>query len=444
MPPTTDTPTEGIVIGTATYGNSRRPVAIPYEVADLHVQISGKSGYGKTEEMATMARQVMEAGHGLILLEKAGNLFQRVLDYVPRSRFEDVIVFNMADYDWPIGFNPLDQFAGMTRAAAVDSLVSLLEHKIGRENKGVWAPEVLHHGLMTIAETPGLTFVDLLALLNPRTADEVAWADHVTRQLTDPELLRWWQEHEMKPKAERTKKVDPVSSRMWHFTARKELRNIIGQSKSAFTWQEVLQGNKILLMSFKGVPADSVELMCAMAMSSLWASIKATPKETLSFLMLDESREFMSIPINLEEMLLQARKHRVSVILANQQLSHLKPIDLEDAAMNNMASKIVFGTFDKDAMAWRRNLRIDDQIFIDLPKREAVARVMTPSGVKSTVTIKTLEATKPTGLADALIEQSRGLYGKRAKDVQREIEERRRPPDQPKRQRPPDIPGWGV
>jgi hypothetical protein len=38
---------------------------------------------------------------------------------------------------------------------------------------------------------------------------------------------------------------------MWQFISRPELRSVMGQSKSAFTWRDVLLGNKILLMSFK-------------------------------------------------------------------------------------------------------------------------------------------------------------------------------------------------
>jgi hypothetical protein len=135
LPPTSAVPSEGIVLGMSTYPGQQRPVALSFEDALMHTFLAGATGTGKTEAMATMARQIIDAGHGLILMEKAGNLLDKILDYVPDWRYEDVVVFDMNDRDYPIPFNQLDQG---DRGAAVDHLYKLLWYKMGGErNMGV-------------------------------------------------------------------------------------------------------------------------------------------------------------------------------------------------------------------------------------------------------------------------------------------------------------------
>lgn len=447
LAPTATLVDEGIQLGVSTYPGQQRPVFIDYLSMLRHFLVLGKIGKGKSELMASMARQIMDAGHGLILLEISGDLHSKILDYVPQSRFEDVIVLDMADQQFPIPFNILDQGS---RSAAVDDLYTLLEYKMGgARGMGVWASEVLYHGLQTIAETPGLSFFDILALLDPQTSAEKSWSNQVIAGLQDDELKRWWAaQGRERAKSDWSKKVEPVRSRMWQFISRPELRNIMGQSKSAFTWQEVLLENKILLISFKGVPEDAVSLACAMFMQSLWKAIKSTKKDTLSFLMLDESAEFMDLPINLQKILEQARKHRVSTIMAAQQLDQFNPPSLQRSVLQNMNSRVVFDTFSDDANAMRRETGVEASYFINQPDHEAIAHIKTPGGMAPPVTIHTLppdyERIK-NNMSVALIEQSRKLYGTPINVVHREIENRRRPPGyQPPEDRPrPPLSGAG-
>ena len=176
------------------------------------------------------------------------------------------------------------------------------------------------------------------------------------------------------------KRSSRYRSRMWQFISRPELRSVMGQSKSAFTWRDVLLGNKILLMSFKGVPDEAVGLACASFMQSLWDTIKATPKDNLSFLMLDEAAEFMDGTLDLQKVFQQARKHNIGVIMANQEMDQM-PKNLERTTLNNARNKIAFNTFSDDANTWRREMMIDAANFQNLPKHEAIVRLMTPAGL---------------------------------------------------------------
>ena len=176
-----------------------------------------------------------------------------------------------------------------------------------------------------------------------------------------------------------------------------------------------------------GVPDEAVGLACASFMQSLWDTIKATPKDNLSFLMLDEAAEFMDGTLDLQKVFQQARKHNIGVIMANQEMDQM-PKNLERTTLNNARNKIAFNTFSDDANTWRREMMIDAANFQNLPKHEAIVRLMTPAGFIVSVTIHTLKPDKERikkSMADMLRQQSRDLYSTPLKQVQLDISGRR-------------------
>lgn len=105
----------------------------------------GQTGTGKSALLSHMARQIMNGGKGLIVMETEGNLLDSVLGYVPRERVDDVVVLDLSDRLVPADFDPLDQG---DPHAAIDDLIGLFEHLYGRES--IWAPEYIDHGLQTL------------------------------------------------------------------------------------------------------------------------------------------------------------------------------------------------------------------------------------------------------------------------------------------------------
>ena len=73
-----------------------------------HVYIIGKTGMGKTTMIENMIVQDIQHGHGVAFVDPHGDSIEKVLNYIPSSRINDVIYFNPSDLDFPIAFNPLE------------------------------------------------------------------------------------------------------------------------------------------------------------------------------------------------------------------------------------------------------------------------------------------------------------------------------------------------
>jgi hypothetical protein len=387
----------------------------------MHTQILGKTGQGKTQLMGDMGRQIMEQGFGLIAIEREGNLYQNLLDHVPSKRMDDVYLFDVSDTEHPISFNVLAQG---NPYAVIDQIVALFTHKYG---VSLWAEEYLEQGLRTIVAS-GLTLVDLPRLLMPR-ADEIEWADNLVRKLQDSELRRWWMMQDNRDRKQQQQRSDPALSRLQKLSTRPELRAILGQQETTLNMKEIVRDNKILLVNLKGAPEATAALVGTMLMDAAWAAVKDTPKEVPGFVMLDEFGDFMDLPTPIPSMFAQARKYGTGFIVANQDMGQLTK-QVAEAVTTNALNKLIFNSNSKDAasMISEFGKGIDVEDITNLPIRNALARIQTPSGIARPASIQTLDALPRTGNAQQIIRMSRDKYSKPIREVQAEMEGRYKKP----------------
>lgn len=427
LPATAAIPGAGLVIGHSTFPGDERPVALAYKEAVKHLHILGPTGTGKTTLLSNLAMQIMQKNHGLIILESKGDLFEAVLDRVPRRRIEDIIVLDVNDTSNPVGFNVLNSG---TSHAAVDELSRITIGMYG-DHGGIYAPMLLYYGLHALAETTGATFIELPSLLTPQSQEEAAWRDQVIRSLKNRDVRQFWQRYLDDTNKERDRMAAPVHNRIWQLCVRPEIRNIIGQSRSSFTFEEVLRDNKILLINLNGVRVGeaTASITGTLLMNALWSAVRTVRKSKPSFLFVDEFQDFVNLPVNAADMLAKMRSFGLGMVLAHQDLDQLSKVrGLEQAVLANARSKVIFQTSARDARAMQREFGrlVTEDDFINLGAYEAIARIATSDGVSAPITITTEPPSNTTNVANAVRAASRTRYGRQIAEVEAEIETRRR------------------
>lgn len=79
------------------FRGQKKRFGIKREDRRKHVYIIGKTGMGKSTVLENMTIQDIQAGRGVAVVDPHGEYAERMLDFVPASRVEDVIYFNPAD-----------------------------------------------------------------------------------------------------------------------------------------------------------------------------------------------------------------------------------------------------------------------------------------------------------------------------------------------------------
>lgn len=439
---TAEVASEGRVLGTSTYSGHERPIALPYKYATRHMVVAGGSGTGKTAFLVNCFAQDVQKGYGAIVMDAGDSqsdetMFSGALSSIPLHRVKDSIVINVAnESSSPVGFNIFEQTDPRTIA---DQMVHLFQG-LFNDISGVWLPQLLYHGVYTLAAHGGLSFVDLSTLLYPQTPEEKEWAAYVISNVKDPNVRDWWARWQAMDLSKQQTRLEPLYNRIWQVLSRPEIINIIGQSKSTFSIQEALGENKIVLINLAGLSSDTAKIIGTLFMNAIWTSARRIKSPQPNYLYLDEFQVMTSnLSVNLDDLLSRARKHNLGLAMATQYFQEGVPKEVRSAAVNNALTKVIFRVGSEEARLWNAEFDrdLDNRDFKNLNNYEAYVRLGSETGVAD-VSLKTLTPQVPLGTTKAVRDFSRETYGRPLVDVVAEREQRRKvPKTSSKKKRPP-------
>lgn len=420
----------GRVIARSNFPGAARPIALGVVESAQHLQVVGPTGSGKTALLTNLIAQDMNAGRGVVLIESKGDLFQAALDRVPERRLADVVLLDVSDTEYPVGFNILQ---GSPFVVAAD-IQRLFDHLYPQDARGVRVRAGFYHLILTLmlsTEAGGqMTFADIQPLATP-TPDQEQFSRLLVKGVSHvEELAGWWSDITSLGRPQRNAYFKPLLDRIWQLTSRRSLRNIIGQSVSTVDLADVIRGQKLLLVNLGRATEgkDTAGLLGSLLLNSVWSAVQggaASPARP-TMLYLDEFQDFLNLPIAPADMFAQARSLGLAMTVAHQHLGQLTP-ELQQATSSNARSTVVFQTSVDDAADFARqfgrSLREDD--FVNLARFEVIMRLATSSGVSSPMTGVTLPPVDPTGFGAEERRLSRSTYGRPVAEVEAAIKQRR-------------------
>src|SRR5438093_2821835 len=373
------------ILGRIDFRDDRRLFGIKRADRRAHLYVIGKTGTGKSTLLENLARQDIECGRGLALLDPHGDLVERLLAAVPDQRKSDLLYCNVPDVANPVGFNPLENVAPYRRPLAASGLLEVFK-KIWIDTWGPRLEHILRNALLALLDQPEATLAGVLRLLDDKTFRRSAMVHVANAAVRD----FWLREYESYPARFRVEAIAPIQNKVGPFLTNPLLRNIVTQPKSAFELRRVMDEGKILLVNLaKGkIGEDVAALLGAMLVSKIGlAALSRTdvPEEERRdfFVYLDEFQSFTTL--SLANMLSELRKYRVGMILAHQYLSQLD-LQIRDAILGNVGTMIAFrlGLTDAEILEneFRPELSVTD--LIGLPNYHIYVKLMI-NGVASRV-----------------------------------------------------------
>jgi hypothetical protein len=175
-----DIPDEGLFLGTNVFRGEKRKIFIKNEDRFRHFYIIGQTGTGKSSTLQIMARQDFQEGRGVCIVDPHGSLIEDLLPYIPRSRADDVIYFNPADTERPMGLNLLEGKTPEERDLIALDAMNMMVKMFGEEIFGPRIQDYFRNGCLTLMEDEeeGGAITDLVRLF---TDDE--WQKYKERCL---------------------------------------------------------------------------------------------------------------------------------------------------------------------------------------------------------------------------------------------------------------------
>ena len=388
-----------------------------------HMHIIGKTGMGKTSLILNMAVSDIRNGSGFALVDPHGDLADALLDYIPENRIKDVVYFNPQDLDYPIAFNVLGDVPENQRHIVSDGLVGVFK-KIWADSWGPRLEYILRNAILTLLENENSTLLDIMRILVDKN-----FRANIVYKMQDPVLKQFWlNEYDGYTDKLLVEAISPIQNKVGQFTSSPLIRNIIGQAKSSINLREIMDQKKILIMNLsKGAVGEGgAQLLGAMMITKMqlaaMSRVDIPEKDRQDFYAyIDEFQNFSTD--SFAEILSEARKYRLSLILAHQYVEQLSEV-VRGAVFGNVGTTIVFRIGAADAEFMEREftpvLTIED--LVNLPKWKIYLKLMIDGVTSQPFSADTLPDPEPELISnrDKIVEFSRQTYGKPRASLQNE------------------------
>ncbi len=305
------------------FHNVRRKFGIKTDDRRRHMYLIGKTGMGKSTALENMVMADINAGNGLVVIDPLGDLVEKVIDFIPSHRVNDIIYFNPADFDHPVAFNVLEAIDPNHHHLVASGLIAVFK-KIWVDSWGPRLEYVLRNCILSLLEYPGSTLLGVTRLLVDKR-----YRAKIVARVSDPIVKAFWvDEFAAYSNQFRTEAISPIQNKVGQFLSSSVIRNIVGQPKSSFDLRWLMDEGKILLMNLsKGrIGEDNSSLLGAMMITKLqlaaMSRIDIPESQRRDFYMyVDEFQNFATE--SFATILSEARKYHLNLIIAHQYIEQL-------------------------------------------------------------------------------------------------------------------------
>jgi len=335
------------VLGENAHAGKTTPVTLSAEQRSQHCYVIGASGTGKSTLLLNLILQDIERGEGLAVLDPHGDLIDEILGRIPERRHGDVVLLDPSDEAYPVGFNILQAHSEIEKNLLGSDLVAVF-----RRLSTSWGDQmtsVLGNAVLAFLEsTEGGSLVDLRRFLV-----DAAFRAKYLKTVRDPEIVYYWEKTFPMLVA---KPQGPILARLDTFLRPKLIRYMVAQKENGFDLGAIMNEGKIFLAKLsQGAIGEENAYLLGTLLVSKFHQLAMSRQQTAAalrrdfHLYIDEFHNFVTP--SMASILSGARKYRLGLILAHQELQQLvsRDADVASAVIANPYTRICFRLGDNDA-----------------------------------------------------------------------------------------------
>jgi hypothetical protein len=430
----------GLWLGTSSFRGLEKDIAMAnIDDRRRHMYIIGQTGTGKSYFMQNLALQDINAGNGICYIDPHGDGLDWLLERIPAHRAEDVIYWDPGDFEKPFGFNVLDNRSEEEKHFVANSFYKMIQKLFDPNNQGITGPlleRAMRSVLLTSMAKKGGTLIESMKclLLDWDVINDL-------KQYTDDPFVRdyWEKEIPATPENRRGELMGYFTSKLDRFISNRLMRNMLGQAQSSFDFREVMDTGKILLVNLsKGkIGAENSEFLGLLLIPKILSAAMSRADTPIDqrrdfFLYVDEFQNFATD--DFEDILSEARKYRLNLIVANQYIGQIKE-EIRDAVFGNVGTKVAFrvGIDDAEYLEKEFGPVFGKNDLTNIENQNAYVKLMVSGKYPPPFSMRTTFKKFPQGdpaMRDLIIQISRNVYGRDRALVEEEILRRMNPKKQ--------------
>lgn len=320
-------------------------------------------------------------GHGVLFLDPHGVDTDDLIQYIPKHRQKDTILFDPSDCEWPIAWDFFDIDAH--KAVIANAVDAAIRDTVSYSSATPLMSMYLRSAVFSLLDA-GEPIIGLPYLLRSvekgfrtgqqRYIEKFTHCDSQnTVQVFDRVNRRFWIEYDNMSDADKRKETGSAYNKALAMIMDERIRNVIGQRKGAFSMRDVLDGKIVLARLPEGqLGRDQSRMLGIMLLSQLNLTAKSKPATVPTRVYITEAHTFAGQIVT--EMLTGIRKFGVSITIEHQSLSQIEDRSLGDTMLGNTAKKYIFRVSVEDdaRINVNRGINHHSHALYDIPQYEAV------------------------------------------------------------------------
>ena len=397
-----------------------------------HVYIIGQTGAGKSGLLELFALSDVFHGQGYAIIDPHGDFAINNMRFIPGSRMKDVVYFNPADTQFPLGFNPLEVTNPSQKTNISSEVIGVLKRMFGDS----WGPRleyILRYTILALLDRPETTMLDITRMLTDKKFRKETLSyctDTVVLQFWNVEFASWTDKFQAEA-------IAPVLNKVGAFTANPVIRNIIGQPKSTFNIRQIMDEGKILVVNLsKGlIGEDNAGILGSFLVTKIQlaamsrSDIPDIKDRRPFYLYVDEFQNFATD--SFATILSEARKYGLNLTVANQYISQMQDT-VRDAVFGNVGTMISFrvSADDSPILAKQFEPQFEPNDLLQMHNRNFIVNMVINGEKAPAFSAKTLNL--PPAQDDntgRIIQWTRENYSRSREEIEKDISERILPPE---------------
>jgi type IV secretory pathway TraG/TraD family ATPase VirD4 len=433
--PPANMPKEGIILGRNSYRGRETVVRIKTDDRRRHMYEIGQTGVGKSTLLESLIEQDIKNGNGVCLVDPHGDLAEKVLSHVPKERAEDVIYFNPADTQRPMGMNMLEYDTPEQKTFVINEMIAIFDKLYDlKATGGPMFEQYMRNAMLLIMDDPasGATLMEI-----PKVLADQQYRNFKLSKVQNHLVKDFWEKEAQKAGGEAAlaNMVPYITSKLTPFISNDTIRPIIAQQKSGFNFRKAMDEKKIVIVNLsKGKIGETNSSLLGMIIIGkiLYSALSRVdmPEEERNdfYLYIDEFQNYTTDSIGV--ILSEARKYRLDLILAHQFIAQLvknNDTRVKDAIFGNVGTIISYriGVDDAEIIAKQMAPTVTEYDLVNMPKYTCYVKLLIDNQNPPAFNFQPYLPEKGNyELAGAIKELSRLKYGRDRELVENEIRSR--------------------
>lgn len=405
------------------FRNQLRKFGIKTDDRRRHMYVIGKTGMGKTVLLENMTLSDIYSGHGCCYVDPHGDTAERLLDFIPSWRINDVVYFNPADLDYPMGFNILEAVDERHKHLVASGMMGVFK-KIWENLWSARMEYILNNTILALLDNPGSTLLGINRMLS-----DAEYRKKIVSNVKDPIVKQFWlTEFASYNEKYAQEAVAPIQNKIGQFLSASVIRNIVAQVKSTLHIREMMDNEKIFIVNLsKGrIGEDNSRLLGGMLITKIQLAamerVDMDEKDRKDFyLYVDEFQNFAVD--SFASILSEARKYRLCLTVAHQYIAQLSD-EVREAVFGNVGTLISFRVGSPDAAFMETEFmpRFTPEDVINLPKYNIYLKLLIDGVTSQPFSAMTLPPiAQRTGSTEKVIRVSRERYATSREEISDKI-----------------------